>query len=162
MKNVNSFRYLEKAIEYEIGRHIDVIEHGGRIVQETRLFDAAQGKTYSMRSKEEAHDYRYFPDPDLPALVVDADRRERIVPALPELPEARRRRFIAQYALPEYDAALLTQTRGVADYFEETAQPVRQRQGGQQLGDGRGAAQHEGARDRHRRRCRSRRRRWRD
>jgi aspartyl-tRNA(Asn)/glutamyl-tRNA(Gln) amidotransferase subunit B len=121
VKNVNSFRYLEKAIQYEIGRHIDVIDHGGRIVQETRLFDAAQGKTYSMRSKEEAHDYRYFPDPDLPALVVDAARRERITASLPELPEARRRRFIAEYALPEYDAALLTQTRGLADYFEETA-----------------------------------------
>jgi aspartyl-tRNA(Asn)/glutamyl-tRNA(Gln) amidotransferase subunit B len=121
VKNVNSFRYLEKAIQYEIGRHIDVIDHGGKIVQETRLFDAAQGKTYSMRSKEEAHDYRYFPDPDLPALVVDAARRERIAATLPELPDRRRRRFIEQYALPEYDAALLTQTRGVADYFEETA-----------------------------------------
>ncbi len=121
VKNVNSFRYLEKAIQYEIGRHIDVIDHGGRVVQETRLFDAAQGKTYSMRSKEEAHDYRYFPEPDLPPLVVDAGRREAIGRALPELPEARRRRFIAQYAIPEYDAALLTQTRGVAEYFEETA-----------------------------------------
>jgi aspartyl-tRNA(Asn)/glutamyl-tRNA(Gln) amidotransferase subunit B len=121
VKNVNSFRYLEKAIQYEIGRHIDVIDHGGRIVQETRLFDAAQGKTYSMRSKEEAHDYRYFPDPDLPALVVDAERRKKIRSSLPELPEARRLRFIAAYALPEYDAALLTQTRGLADYFEETA-----------------------------------------
>ncbi len=121
VKNVNSFRYLEKAIQYEIGRHIDVIDHGGKIVQETRLFDAAQGKTFSMRSKEEAHDYRYFPDPDLPALVVDAQRREKIRQSLPELPEARRRRFIAEYALPEYDAALLTQTRGVADYFEATA-----------------------------------------
>ena len=121
VKNVNSFRYLEKAIAYEIGRQIDVIEHGGRVVQETRLFDAAQGKTNSMRSKEEAHDYRYFPDPDLPALIVDAERRQQIERTLPELPEARRRRFIAQYALPEYDAALLTQTRGVADYFEETA-----------------------------------------
>ena len=121
VKNVNSFRYLEKAIQYEIGRQIDVIEHGGRVIQETRLFDAAQGKTNSMRSKEEAHDYRYFPDPDLPALVVDRERRERIESSLPELPEARRRRFIEHYALPEYDAALLTQTRGVADYFEETA-----------------------------------------
>jgi aspartyl-tRNA(Asn)/glutamyl-tRNA(Gln) amidotransferase subunit B len=121
VKNVNSFRYLEKAIQYEIGRHIDVIDHGGRIVQETRLFDAAQGKTYSMRSKEEAHDYRYFPDPDLPALVVDAARRQEIQRSLPELPDARRRRFIAQYTLPEYDAALLTQTRGIADYFEQTA-----------------------------------------
>ena len=121
VKNVNSFRYLEKAIAYEIGRHIDVIEHGGRIVQETRLFDAAQGKTYSMRSKEEAHDYRYFPEPDLPPLVVSEARRQSIASALPELPEQRRRRFIEQYALPAYDAALLTQTRGVADYFEATA-----------------------------------------
>ena len=77
VKNVNSFRYLQKAIEFEIGRHIDVLDHGGRIVQETRLFDAAQGKTYSMRSKEEAHDYRYFPEPDLPPLTVDESRRER-------------------------------------------------------------------------------------
>jgi aspartyl-tRNA(Asn)/glutamyl-tRNA(Gln) amidotransferase subunit B len=121
VKNVNSFRYLEKAIDYEIGRHIDVLEHGGRIVQETRLFDAAQGKTYSMRSKEEAHDYRYFPEPDLPPLLVTDDRRQAIAQALPELPDERRRRFIAQYALPAYDAALLTQSRGVADYFEETA-----------------------------------------
>jgi len=121
VKNVNSFRYLEKAIEYEIGRQIDVIEHGGRVIQETRLFDAAQGKTNSMRSKEEAHDYRYFPDPDLPALVLDAPRRQRVAAALPELPDARRRRFIEQYAIPAYDAALLTQTRGVAEYFEETA-----------------------------------------
>jgi aspartyl-tRNA(Asn)/glutamyl-tRNA(Gln) amidotransferase subunit B len=121
VKNVNSFRYLEKAIAYEIGRHIDVLEHGGRIVQETRLFDAAQGKTYSMRSKEEAHDYRYFPEPDLPPLVVSEARRRAIVSALPELPEQRRRRFIDQYGLPAYDAALLTQTRGVADYFEATA-----------------------------------------
>src|SRR5688572_24457422 len=121
VKNVNSFRYLEKPIDYEIGRHIDVLEHGGRIVQETRLFDAAQGKTYSMRSKEEAHDYRYFPEPDLPPLLVTAARRQAIAQALPELPDERRRRFIEQYALPAYDAALLTQTRGVADYFEETA-----------------------------------------
>ncbi len=121
VKNVNSFRYLEKAIAYEIGRHLDVIEHGGRVVQETRLFDAAQGKTYSMRSKEEAHDYRYFPEPDLPPLIVSAARRQAIASALPELPDQRRRRFIDQYALPAYDAALLTQTRGVADYFEATA-----------------------------------------
>src|SRR5918997_2954829 len=87
VKNVNSFRYLEKAIDYEIGRHIDVLEHGGRIVQETRLFDAAQGKTYSMRSKEEAHDYRYFPEPDLPPLLITAERRQAIAQALPELPD---------------------------------------------------------------------------
>ena len=89
MKNVNSFRYLQKAIEFEIGRQIDVLEHGGRIVQETRLFDAAQGKTYSMRSKEEAHDYRYFPEPDLPPL----DRRRRRVArrCAPRCPNCRRR-----------------------------------------------------------------------
>lgn len=121
VKNVNSFRYLEKAIDYEIARHLDVIRGGGRIVQETRLFDAAQGKTYAMRSKEEAHDYRYFPEPDLPPLMIDAARREALRRALPELPEVRRRRFITEYALPEYDAALLTQTRGLANYFEETA-----------------------------------------
>ncbi|MDP3718604.1 MAG: Asp-tRNA(Asn)/Glu-tRNA(Gln) amidotransferase subunit GatB [Acidobacteriota bacterium] len=121
VKNVNSFRYLEKAIAYEIGRQIDVIDHGGRVVQETRLFDAARGTTHSMRSKEEAHDYRYFPEPDLPPLIVEADRRRAIQASMPELPEARRLRFIAEYAIPEYDAALLTQTRGVADYFEETA-----------------------------------------
>ncbi len=121
VKNVNSFRYLEKAIEYEIGRQIDLLDHGGRVVQETRLFDAARGTTHSMRSKEEAHDYRYFPEPDLPPLVVDEARRARIVATIPELPEARRQRLIAAYGIPEYDAALLTQTRGVADYFEETA-----------------------------------------
>jgi aspartyl-tRNA(Asn)/glutamyl-tRNA(Gln) amidotransferase subunit B len=121
VKNVNSFRYLEKAIDYEIGRQIDVLDHGGRVVQETRLFDAARGTTHSMRSKEEAHDYRYFPEPDLPPLVVDQARRDGIAARLPELPDARRRRLISEYGLPEYDAALLTQTRGVADYFEQTA-----------------------------------------
>jgi aspartyl-tRNA(Asn)/glutamyl-tRNA(Gln) amidotransferase subunit B len=121
VKNVNSFRHLQKAIEYEIDRHVDVIEHGGRIVQETRLFDAAQGKTYSMRSKEEAHDYRYFPEPDLPPLVVEDRRRDALRAALPELPEARSARFQDQYGLPAYDAELLTQTRGLADYFEATA-----------------------------------------
>jgi aspartyl-tRNA(Asn)/glutamyl-tRNA(Gln) amidotransferase subunit B len=121
VKNVNSFRHLQKAIEYEIGRHIDVLEHGGRIVQETRLFDAAQGKTYSMRSKEEAHDYRYFPEPDLPPLVVDQARRVALAQALPELPEARSERFRREHGLPEYDAALLTQDRQLADYFEATA-----------------------------------------
>jgi aspartyl-tRNA(Asn)/glutamyl-tRNA(Gln) amidotransferase subunit B len=121
VKNVNSFRYLQKAIEFEIGRHIDVLDHGGRIVQETRLFDAAQGKTYSMRSKEEAHDYRYFPEPDLPPLTVDESRREALRTRLPELPEARSERFQSQYGLPAYDAELLTQTRELAEYFEATA-----------------------------------------
>jgi aspartyl-tRNA(Asn)/glutamyl-tRNA(Gln) amidotransferase subunit B len=121
VKNVNSFRYLQKALEYEIERQIDVVEHGGRVVQETRLFDSAQGRTFSMRSKEEAHDYRYFPEPDLPPLLVDARRREAVAASLPELPEARMQRFVAEYALPEYDANLLTQNRRLADYFEETA-----------------------------------------
>jgi aspartyl-tRNA(Asn)/glutamyl-tRNA(Gln) amidotransferase subunit B len=121
VKNVNSFRYLQKALEYEIERQVDVVEHGGRVVQETRLFDSAQGRTYSMRSKEQAHDYRYFPEPDLPPLVVDAARRRAIEARLPELPEARMARFVREYALPAYDANLLTQTRGLADYFEEVA-----------------------------------------
>jgi aspartyl-tRNA(Asn)/glutamyl-tRNA(Gln) amidotransferase subunit B len=121
VKNVNSFRYLQKALEYEIDRQIDVVEHGGRVIQETRLFDSAQGRTYSMRSKEEAHDYRYFPEPDLPPLVIDAARRDDIARTLPELPEARLARFVREYELPEYDANLLTQTRGLADYFEAVA-----------------------------------------
>ncbi|HXG90245.1 MAG TPA: Asp-tRNA(Asn)/Glu-tRNA(Gln) amidotransferase subunit GatB [Vicinamibacterales bacterium] len=122
VKNVNSFRYLQKALEYEIERQIDVIEHGGRVVQETRLFDSAQGRTLSMRSKEEAHDYRYFPEPDLPPLIVDAARRDRIAQTLTELPESRKARFVRDYGLPGYDADLLTQTRGIADFFETTAQ----------------------------------------
>jgi aspartyl-tRNA(Asn)/glutamyl-tRNA(Gln) amidotransferase subunit B len=101
VKNVNSFRYLQKALEYEIERQIDVVEHGGRVVQETRLFDSAQGRTYSMRSKEEAHDYRYFPEPDLPPLMVTEERRLQIAATLPELPEARMARFVQEYALPE-------------------------------------------------------------
>jgi aspartyl-tRNA(Asn)/glutamyl-tRNA(Gln) amidotransferase subunit B len=121
VKNVNSFRYLQKALDYEIGRQIDLIEHGGRVVQETRLFDSAQGRTYSMRSKEEAHDYRYFPEPDLPPLVVTDARRSAIAGRLPELPEARMQRFVREHGLPEYDANLLTQARELSDFFEETA-----------------------------------------
>ena len=121
VKNVNSFRYLQKALDYEIERQIDVVEHGGRVVQETRLFDSAQGRTYSMRSKEEAHDYRYFPEPDLPPLVIDEERRRQIGATLPELPEARKTRLISEYGIPAYDADLLTETRGLADYFELVA-----------------------------------------
>ena len=121
VKNVNSFRYIEKALEYEIDRQIDLLEGGGRVVQETRLFDSATGRTFSMRSKEEAHDYRYFPEPDLPPLVVDAVRIERVRATLPELPEARRQRFVAAYGLPEYDAGVLTQSSALADYFEQVA-----------------------------------------
>jgi aspartyl-tRNA(Asn)/glutamyl-tRNA(Gln) amidotransferase subunit B len=121
VKNVNSFRYLQKAIEYEIDRQIEVLGSGGRVRQETRLFDSSTGRTHSMRSKEEAHDYRYFPEPDLPPLVVDAARIERVRVSMPELPEARRQRFVAAYAIPEYDAGVLTQSAALADYFEEVA-----------------------------------------
>jgi len=118
VKNLNSFRFLQKALEYEIQRQVEVVSEGGRVVQETRLWDAAAGRTVSMRSKEEAHDYRYFPEPDLAPLVVDAARIEQIRSTMPELPDARRRRFVQQYALPEYDAAQLTSSSGVGDYFE--------------------------------------------
>jgi aspartyl-tRNA(Asn)/glutamyl-tRNA(Gln) amidotransferase subunit B len=121
VKNVNSFRYLEKALEYEISRQIDVIEGGGKVVQETRLWDTSSGTTHSMRSKEEAHDYRYFPEPDLPPLLVDEARVERVRETMPELPEARSRRFVSQYGIPAYDAGVLTQSAQLADYFEETA-----------------------------------------
>jgi aspartyl-tRNA(Asn)/glutamyl-tRNA(Gln) amidotransferase subunit B len=118
VKNLNSFRFLQRALEYEIDRQIDVLTSGGRVVQETRLWDSAAGRTASMRSKEEAHDYRYFPEPDLPPVIVDAARQQRIRATMPELPEARRRRLVEQYALPEYDAGQLTQSRRLAEYFE--------------------------------------------
>jgi aspartyl-tRNA(Asn)/glutamyl-tRNA(Gln) amidotransferase subunit B len=120
VKNLNSFRFVEKALDYEIERQIEIVSAGGRVIQETRLWDSAVGRTVSMRSKEEAHDYRYFPEPDLPALVVDAARVDLIRSTMPELPETRRRRFVQQYALSEYDAAQLTQSRELADYFEAT------------------------------------------
>ncbi|MBI4888710.1 MAG: Asp-tRNA(Asn)/Glu-tRNA(Gln) amidotransferase subunit GatB [Acidobacteria bacterium] len=121
VKNVNSFRYMQKALDYEIERQIDLLESGGVVVQETRLWDAAAGRTVSMRSKEEAHDYRYFPEPDLPPLAVDAARIERVRATLPELPDARRQRFVAAYGLPEYDAGVLTQSAALADYYERVA-----------------------------------------
>jgi aspartyl-tRNA(Asn)/glutamyl-tRNA(Gln) amidotransferase subunit B len=121
VKNVNSFRYIEKALEYEIERQIDLLEAGGRVVQETRLFDSSTGRTFSMRSKEEAHDYRYFPEPDLLPLAVDAQRVEAVRQTLPELPEARRQRFVAAYGLPAYDAGVLTQSAELAGYFEQVA-----------------------------------------
>jgi len=120
VKNLNSFRFLQKALEYEIARQIDVLAEGGRVIQETRLWDAAAGVTVSMRSKEEAHDYRYFPEPDLPPVVVDAERINGIRAAMPELPDARRRRFVAVFGIPDYDAGQLTQSRDVAEYFEAT------------------------------------------
>jgi len=118
VKNLNSFRFLQKALEYEIERQIELLEAGGRVRQETRLWDASSGITVSMRSKEEAHDYRYFPEPDLPPLTVEHARITALRADLPELPDARRRRFVEQLGLPEYDAAQLTQSRALADYFE--------------------------------------------
>jgi aspartyl-tRNA(Asn)/glutamyl-tRNA(Gln) amidotransferase subunit B len=121
IKNLNSFRHVQRALEYEIDRQIAVLESGGTVEHETRLWDVASGRTSSMRSKEEAHDYRYFPEPDLPPLQLQAATIDELKRTLPELPDARRRRFMAQYALPEYDAALLTQSHALAAYFEATA-----------------------------------------
>jgi aspartyl-tRNA(Asn)/glutamyl-tRNA(Gln) amidotransferase subunit B len=118
VKNLNSFRFLQKALEHEIDRQIDLLTEGGRVVQETRLWDSSAGVTVSMRSKEEAHDYRYFPDPDLPAVVVPAARVGEIRAAMPELPEPRRQRFVAALGLPDYDAQQLTASRPLADFFE--------------------------------------------
>ncbi|MGB0221200.1 MAG: Asp-tRNA(Asn)/Glu-tRNA(Gln) amidotransferase subunit GatB [Sinimarinibacterium flocculans] len=117
-KNVNSFRFVEKAIEYEIERQIDAIESGGRIVQETRLFNPDTGETRAMRTKEDANDYRYFPDPDLLPVVVTTDDRERIRATMPELPEAKKQRFMTQYGLSKYDATVLTGEAALADYYE--------------------------------------------
>ena len=117
-KNVNSFRFVKQAIESEIERQIEVIEEGGKIVQETRLFDPNSGTTRSMRGKEEAHDYRYFPDPDLVPLVISDDWVEDARLALPELPEAKRKRYTTELGLTDYDAEVLTATRELADYFE--------------------------------------------
>jgi len=125
IKNVNSFRFIRDALEYEIGRQIDVIESGGTITQETRLYNANEGKTYGMRSKEQAHDYRYFPEPDLLPLVVDEKWRAEIARALPELPEARRARMMKDYGITEYDAQVLTVSKALADQFEEAAKAAK-------------------------------------
>src|SRR3981081_1404701 len=125
VKNVNSFRYIRAAVEYEIERQIGVLEDGGRVVQESRLWNSAEGRTYSMRSKEQAHDYRYFPEPDLPPLVVGAEWQAEIMKMLPELPEARRARMIAQYEISAQDAATLTATREFADSFEAAAKKAK-------------------------------------
>lgn len=118
IKNVNSFRFVKQAIEYEIQRQIDLIEDGGTVVQETRLFDPTSGTTRSMRSKEEAHDYRYFPDPDLVPLVIDDAWVQRTRDELPELPEQRKQRFMAGWELSAYDSEVLTASRSFAEYFE--------------------------------------------
>jgi aspartyl-tRNA(Asn)/glutamyl-tRNA(Gln) amidotransferase subunit B len=119
LKNMNSFRHVEKALEYEIKRQIAVLEGGEEVVQETRLWDVDQGITISMRGKEEAHDYRYFPDPDLVPLKIEEDWIEQIRKNLPELPDQKKRRFIREYQIPEYDSEILTSTKTMANYFEE-------------------------------------------
>jgi aspartyl-tRNA(Asn)/glutamyl-tRNA(Gln) amidotransferase subunit B len=126
LKNMNSFRNVEKAIQYEIDRQIALVEQGQKVIQETRLFDVNKGKTYSMRGKEEAHDYRYFPDPDLIPLVIDPQWIERIKSELPELPDSRKNRFISDFKLSEYDANVLTADRDLADYFEECLSRINQ------------------------------------
>ncbi len=124
IKNLNSFRFLEQAIEFEVRRQIELIEDGGSVVQETRLYDSDRHQTRSMRSKEDAQDYRYFPDPDLPPLAIDDAWIERVKSELPELPEAMKARFEAQYGLPAYDARTLTASRELATYFEATAAAI--------------------------------------
>ena len=118
IKNLNSFRFMERAIEFEARRQIELLEEGGKVEQETRLYDAERGETRSMRTKEDAHDYRYFPDPDLLPLLLREEQIEKIASELPELPDATRERFARQYALPAYDAGVLTASRAAADYFE--------------------------------------------
>ena len=125
VKNVNSFRFIRQALEYEFERQVELIESGGKVVQETRLYNANEGKTYSMRSKEQAHDYRYFPEPDLLPLVVDTAWQARIAEQLPELPQARRERMMREYSLTEGDAYTLTMTRTLADQFEEAAKHAK-------------------------------------
>ncbi len=123
LKNLNSFKFLQKALEYEIDRQIAAVEAGEKIPQETRLWNERESKTYAMRSKEEAHDYRYFPEPDLPPLITAEELIQKLRAELPELPEARRRRFVEEYELSFEDAAQLTDSRGMADYFEEVVRP---------------------------------------
>jgi aspartyl-tRNA(Asn)/glutamyl-tRNA(Gln) amidotransferase subunit B len=125
VKNVNSFRFIREALEYEIERQIGVIESGGKITQETRLYNSNEGKTYGMRSKEQAHDYRYFPEPDLLPLVVDTKWQTEIRNTLPELPEARRKRMVADYGITEQDAQVLTITKSLADQFEAAAKAAK-------------------------------------
>jgi aspartyl-tRNA(Asn)/glutamyl-tRNA(Gln) amidotransferase subunit B len=125
VKNVNSFRFIREALEYEIDRQIEVIESGGRITQETRLYNSAEGKTYGMRSKEQAHDYRYFPEPDLLPLVVDEKWRAEIHQMLPELPQARRKRMVADYGITAEAAYTLTLTKAMADQFEVAAKAAK-------------------------------------
>jgi aspartyl-tRNA(Asn)/glutamyl-tRNA(Gln) amidotransferase subunit B len=125
VKNVNSFRFIKQALEYEIERHIGIVEDGGKITQETRLYNSHEGKTFGMRSKEQAHDYRYFPEPDLLPLVIDEKWQSAIRERLPELPEARRQRMIKEYGISAGDAHTLTLTRAMADQFESAARMAK-------------------------------------
>jgi aspartyl-tRNA(Asn)/glutamyl-tRNA(Gln) amidotransferase subunit B len=126
IKNLNSFKHVEKAIAYEIARQTEILLEDGEVVQETRLWDPDQGTTHSMRSKEEAHDYRYFPDPDLLPLVIDREWVDAVRRMLPELPAERKARFIADFQLPAYDASVLTSSRELADYFEACLDKIDQ------------------------------------
>jgi aspartyl-tRNA(Asn)/glutamyl-tRNA(Gln) amidotransferase subunit B len=119
IKNLNSFRFVQKAIDYEVERQKQVLEQGDKVVQETRLYDSDKGVTFSMRSKEEAHDYRYFPEPDLAPIVIDDKWVESVRKSLPELPEKKRQRFIADFKIPEYDAQVLTASKTLGDYYEK-------------------------------------------
>jgi len=121
VKNLNSFRFLQKALAYEIARQTEVLQNGGAITQETRLWDSKEQRTYGMRSKEFAHDYRYFPEPDLLPLVISEAWKEEVRRTLPELPDARKQRLIREYALSDYDAAQLTSSKALANYFEQAA-----------------------------------------
>jgi aspartyl-tRNA(Asn)/glutamyl-tRNA(Gln) amidotransferase subunit B len=121
IKNLNSFRNVARAIDHEVVRQVALLDSGGRVIQETRLWNADKGETLPMRSKEEAHDYRYFPEPDLPILVVESAWTEEVRRSLPELPAAKRLRFVSEYAIPDYDAMVLTLSREIADYFEAVA-----------------------------------------
>jgi len=120
IKNLNSFRFLERAIEFEAKRQIEILENGGKIVQETRLYDPDRDETRSMRTKEEAHDYRYFPDPDLLPLEVSDAWIENVRTSLPELPSVMRERFVREYQISDYEASLLTATKETAEYFEKS------------------------------------------
>jgi aspartyl-tRNA(Asn)/glutamyl-tRNA(Gln) amidotransferase subunit B len=122
LKNMNSFKGVQKGLEYEVFRQVGVVENGGVITQETRRFDEAQGRTITMRSKEEAHDYRYFPDPDLILMEISDDWKERIRSTIPELPDARMSRYVSVYGLPEYDAQVITASKQLADFFDESLQ----------------------------------------
>ena len=125
IKNVNSFRFIREALIYEVARQMDLVASGGKITQETRLYNSHEGRTYSMRSKEQAHDYRYFPEPDLLPLVVDEKWKAEITKTLPELPEARRARLVKEYVITEYDAQVLTVSKSLADQFEAAAKAAK-------------------------------------